>query len=272
MSAPEAVDESTAIAEAKGLVQEAYGTMRRGKSEGLLPLLKENLSITGPGPAAVADRGALVMALNEALPPRKNHKVLGRGALVGVSPGGHSAWLVDQVTVDGTPLVGSAVLERVNDFWVVAAVHVGRPISDRDLARALKAGPLPAPAAIRAVAPPTTAAVVARFRDGIASDRGFRPQLAEDAIAIGVTPGSVVQGADKIARAWKKATKDGDTVAIDGAVRAALSGDGQLAWIDATLLRGRGEAPPVPHRATYVYRKDGATWALVLAHESIARP
>ena len=43
--------------------------------------------VTGPGIAPVADRGELVMALNAVLPPRKAHKVVARGAQVGVVDG-----------------------------------------------------------------------------------------------------------------------------------------------------------------------------------------
>jgi ketosteroid isomerase-like protein len=269
VAAPAAVDEQTSLTEAKGLVEEAYGSLRRGKSEGLLPLLAESLWAIGPGPTALVDRGGVVAALNAALPPRKTHKVVSRDLIVAVAPGGRSAWVADEVTIDGTALVGSAVLERVDDFWIVASAHVGAPVTERALARRL---PLAKPAARVAVTPPATAPVVARFTEGVTGERGFRGQLADDAIAIGTAPGKIVRGGDAIAKQWKKAAHAGDTVAIDGAIRAALSTDGQLAWIDAVLRRGRADGTEVPVRASYVYRRAGARWELIVAQESVAMP
>src|SRR5690349_18660278 len=55
-----------------------------------------------------------------------------------------------------------------------------------------------------------------------------------------------------------------------GEITAAVTDDGQLAWVSAPITRVEGDEAPLPLRAFAVYEKDGAEWKLIALHESLA--
>jgi hypothetical protein len=59
--------------------------------------------------------------------------------------------------------------------------------------------------------------------------------------------------------------------AISGPITAAVTDDGQLAWVSAPITRVEGEGTqPLPLRAFAVYMQDGGDWKLIALHESLA--
>ena len=255
---------SDASNDVRGVVQEAYGSLGHGNREGILPLLADRVHAVGPGAGDLVDqRSDCVVGLTGMFPADRKHKIASHALRAIVSPGGASAFVSDQLDVDGVPYAASAVMEQQGGVWVASAIVVARALPASRQAGA------PLPPIVGAIDPAAKAAVDA-FTKGAAQPALFVDQLADgpEVVAIGPGPKDLVRGGAAIHKAWKKARKKHPTLAIDGKLAAGATPDGQLAWVHANVTRGGDGAQPSVRRAFYVYAKDAGGWRLIAAHES----
>jgi hypothetical protein len=253
-----------ASAEVRGVVQEAYGSLGHGNREGVLPLLADKVHVLGPGANDQVDqRSECVVGLSGMFPADKKHRIASHALRAIVSPGGASAFVSDQVDVDGVPYAASAVMEQQGGVWVATAIVVARALP------AARQGTAALPPIAGAVDPAAKGAVDELAR-AAARPELFVDQLADgpEVVAIGPAPKDLIRGGAAIHKAWKKALKKHPTLAIDGKVAAGATPDGQLAWVHANVTRGADGGEPSVRRGFYVYAKDGAGWRLIAAHES----
>jgi len=100
-------------AEVKGVVQEAYGSLGHGNREGILPLLAEPVYAIGPGAGdRIEARSDVVVALEGMFPADRKHRMSSHALRAVVSPGGRSAYVTDQLDIDGVAYVATAVMEQ----------------------------------------------------------------------------------------------------------------------------------------------------------------
>jgi ketosteroid isomerase-like protein len=273
-------DPRAAEKEARGVVEEAYGSLRRGSAEGLLPLLAGDVVAVGPRADDVhLERGAAIVALRDGfdlLPSRNGkHKLKSRSLRVFSSPGGHAAWATDQLDIDGIPHAMIAVLANVDDFWVVTMVHVARTVPDKALGKRVAGAGQPAWAPLAPAVDPAARDVVALFEEGLTGPEAWLAQLGDrkDALVVGTAPRAVTKGAKAIRKRWQKKGKAAPpALTRQGELRAQVTADGTLAWIIADLdhVAAAEGSPVVPHRAIYVYEQTDDGWKLVCVHESVA--
>jgi hypothetical protein len=180
-----------------------------------------------------------------------------------VSPGGASAYVSDQVDVDGVSYVASAVMVQQGVGWVAVAIHVGRVLP---IGRQAKDALPPVAAAVD----PGARAAADLFAHGAAKPALFVEQLADgpDVLAIGPGLKELVRGGAAIHKAWKKALSHHPKLEVTGGVHAGATPDGQLAWIHADVVRSSDDLDAAPRRAFYVYAKESGEWRLASVHES----
>jgi ketosteroid isomerase-like protein len=270
-----AVDESKAEKDAKGLLNEIYQTIDHADTDGLMPLLVDPLIVFGPRRAdALPNRSDALVALKALVDP-KNKRSLVRSGTVAVvpSPGGHSAWAFDVVEVAGQRLAITAVLTNADDEWQVVAAALARTPSMREVRAELKKAAVvpPGMAGIKKIDPNASSAVD-RFTRGFAEQQAWGDDLGSrtDAIVIGPSVGDVTRGKAEIKKLWKKRLKGNVRLAAAGEVTAALTADGQLAWVTAPVVKFADDDEPLPLREFAVFEKSGADWKLIALHESLA--
>jgi hypothetical protein len=264
-------DRDDAAAQARGVVDEIYQSLRRGKVDSVQTLLATDVLVVGPGVGDVyVNRTDLVVALADAFSYGDKHRLSSRGLQISVAPGGRSAWVVDRLRVDGVSCRVTALLAEVDDLWVVVAVHVGVPVADGALAARRGRDGDAAPPSITAVIDDAARPVVALFEDAAGAPERFGDQLADrgDTIIYGVDAKAQLRGTKSIRRRWKKAPPA--KRAAVRAVRAQVSPDGPLAWVagDAELSLG-ADGAPVPARFVAVYEREQTDWRLVALHDSV---
>ena len=281
--APEAVEPGhpdDAVREARALVEEAYRNLRRGDGAGMMPMLAADVFVVGPGPADVGlDRSAAAVAVGDALSAKKAHKLRSSRMVAEAAPDGRSAWVTDQIELDGQPYAVVAIAAEVDDLWVLTAIEVARAVPEGRIKKLAAAGGLAAlgdlpawtggkpPAAGNLAAPP---GVLDTFAEAMTDPEARLAQLAGKPVTfVGVAPRAVVRGAKKLEKAWKKRAPTwtiGDTL-------AGATPDGQLAWVLATGTRDGDE--PQPRRLFAIYQRipgggdAEVLWELVLLHEAI---
>ena len=271
-----AVDARKAESDAKGLVVEVYETVSRGKTDSLFSLLGERLVVFGPRAAdAMATRSDALVALGKVVDPKaKRHVAVHSGGLdVVTSPGGHSAWMTDVVTVGGDRLAVTAVLTNSDELWAVSAAALAEMPSGRQVkAEAARDAIVPPGAAAAGKLEPRAADVVERFKKGLLDQQAWGDDLAarSDAVVIGPTAGDVSRGKAAIQRAWKARLRSKVREAISGETSAAMTPDGQLVWISAPVTRVADDEDPMPLRIFAIYEKDAAGWKLIALHEALA--
>lgn len=275
----EEVDPDEAEREARSVIEEAYGSMRRGNAEGLLPLLAEDLFVAGPRSADVGlARSDAVVALTAALDAARKpkHKVKSRDLSVVATAGGRSAWATDQVEIDGVPYALTALVAQIDDLWVITAIHVARTVPDKQLKKRVKDGALVRPAPIAAATPPDPKAreLIALVTEAANDPAELLDQIGGggDVIAIGTAPQAVTRGKKKIRKAWKKRDKKKATfTTLQGEPMVRLGADGAHAWVLANVdvSRDGDEDVVAPHRAFYVYARGDDGWELVVFHDAV---
>ncbi|HSK02974.1 MAG TPA: nuclear transport factor 2 family protein [Kofleriaceae bacterium] len=272
-----AIDAKEAEEGASDLVTEIYDTLGRGNKDSLFTLLDDSLIVFGPrGPDMLGTRADALVALGQVVDPKAKKKLAIRSGKLEVvaAPGGRSALAFDAANINGQPHTVMAVLTNASDLWLVDAVAV---------ARVPAAAALPAELAKDAVLPPGMAGTrrmdpearlaVEKFQKGLLDQAAWGDELASHAegLVVGPTAGEVARGKQAIEAMWKKRVDAKTRAAISGPITAAVTDDGQLAWVSAPITRVEGEGTqPLPLRAFAVYTQDGGDWKLLALHESLA--
>jgi ketosteroid isomerase-like protein len=271
-----AVDGRKAEREAKDLVAEIYETIGRGKTDSLFSLLSERVVVFGPRQTdAMSTRSEALVALGKFVDPKaRKHAALHSGGLdVVASPGGHSAWAFDVVSLGGQRLAVTAVLSNSDDIWAVSAAALAEtPTGKQVKAEAARDAIVPPGAAGAVAVDPRAAAAVERFKKGLVDQQLWGDDLAgrTDAIVVGPTAGDVVRGKQAIGRLWKARMRSKVREATSGEITAAMTADAQLVWISAPVTRVADDEDPMPLRVFAVYERDGAGWRLIALHEALA--
>jgi ketosteroid isomerase-like protein len=271
-----AVDERKAEKDAKGLVVEIYDTLGRGKTDSLFSLLSDAVVVFGPRRAdALATRSDALVALGKVVDPKaKKHAQLRSGGLAIVaSPGGHSAWAVDVISVEGQPLAVTAVLSNTDDIWALSAAAIAQTPSARQVkAEAAKDAIVPPGGTAAGKLAPGLDAAVDKLRKGLLDQQLWGDDLESrsDAIVVGPAAGQVARGKQAIKRLWKARVAANVREAISGEISGAMTADGQLVWLSAPVTRVADDDDTLPLRVFAVFEKDGAGWKLIALHEALA--
>jgi hypothetical protein len=274
-----AVDERTAQKDAKGVVAEIYQTLGRGKTDSLFSLLSDQLVVFGPRRTdATANRSDALVALNaivDAKGPRNKQRAQLRsgGVSVAVSQGGHSAWAFDVLTIDGQPLAVTAVLSNTDELWSVTAASLAEtPTARQAKVEAARDAIVPTGATAVAKADPGAGAVIDKLKKGLLDQQSWGDDLASqsDGIVAGPTLGQVARGKQAIKRLWAMRVKSNLREAASGEPTAAITADGQLAWVSMPVTRVADGEDPMPLRIFAIYEKAGAAWNMIVLHEALA--
>ncbi|MGH9889459.1 MAG: nuclear transport factor 2 family protein, partial [bacterium] len=253
-----------------------YDTVSRGKTDSLFSLLSERLVVFGPRAAdAMMTRSDALVALGKLVDPKaKRHAAVHSGGLdVITSPGGHSAWMSDVVSVGADRLAVTAVLTNSDELWAVSAAALAETPSGRQVkAEAARDAIVPPGAGAAGKLDPRAADAVERFKKGLLDQQAWGDDLAarSDAVVIGPTAGDVLRGKAAIQRAWKARLRSKVREATSGETTAAMTPDGQLVWISAPVTRVADDEDPMPLRIFAIYEKDAAGWRMIALHEALA--
>jgi len=269
-----AIDERTAEKDAKGTLEEIYGSISRGKPDNLFSVVDESVIVFGPRKAdGFANRTDAIVALNKVVEANESRPVQSGRLDVVVSPGGRSAWAFDLVNVDGTPMAMLAILSSEDDFFRVIAAAVAKTPSMRDIRSELKkVAVVPPGASAPAKVEDAAEGAVDRFRKGLLEQQVWGDDLASrsDAIVIGPASGEVTRGKKEIKKLWKKRLDAETRGAISGELSAHVTADGKLAWVTAPVTRVEKDEDPLPLRVFAVFEKNDDAWKMLALHESLA--
>jgi hypothetical protein len=264
-----------AAEQARSLVKEAYQTLRRGNVGGLQTLVSEDLFAVGPGSEQVySGRAEALDALTQLVTVGRKHRVASRGMVAVSSPSGKSAWVADQLKVDGVKLRLTAVLAEIDELWTIVALELSVPVTDKE-ANKLADDDQGTPARPVTGGVDDAAGEVAElFRQAAAAPEQFSEQLSDQGkvVAIGDGPRDFRRGTKSILRAWKKALKANPTMTLGGGLQASVTPDGALGWIAADVEASRDGANPVPHRYFVIYERSPEGWRMVAMHSAVVTP
>jgi ketosteroid isomerase-like protein len=271
-----AVDERTAEKGAKDLVGEVYDSIGEGDTDGLMSLLSDPLVVFGPRRGdAMGTRADALVALKAKIDAKAKKKpsVKSSGLEVVTSPGGHSAWAIDVLDVAGEPMALTAILTNADDIWQVHAAALAETPSMRSIRDELKKDAV-VPPGLSAPAKVDDAAKAAadKFTKGLADQEVWGDDLGSrsDAVVIGPASGDVTRGKSDIKKLWKKRLKANTRDTAAGDVTAAVTPDGELAWVSAPVVQFADDVDPLPLRLFAVYEKADHDWKLIALQESAA--
>lgn len=271
-----AVDERTAEKDARGTVTEIYAAVGRGKPDNLFSSLDEQLVVFGPRRAdASTTRTDALVALGQVVDAKAaDHVQLGSGQLVVVAaPGGHSAWAMDVLTVEGIPMAVLAILSSEDDFFRVTAASLAlMPSAKQVRSEQAKLALVPPAAEAAGGVAPGARAAVERFQKGLATPSVWGDDLGSraDAVMIGPAAGQVTRGKKAIKKLWQRRQDAQTRAALAGDITAGVTVDGQLAWVTAPVARVEGEDQPLPLRVFAVFERAGSAWRMIALQEVVA--
>jgi ketosteroid isomerase-like protein len=223
---------------------------------------------------AMATRAQALVALGKVVDSKaRTHAKLRSGGLdVVVSPGGHSAWMVDTLTVEGRELAVTAVLTNTGDLWAVSAAAIASPPAARALkAESGKDALVPPGGAAAGKVTPGTEPVIEKFRAGLLDPEGWGELAARsDAVAIGPAAGQIARGKPAIKKLWAQRAERHVRAATTGDFTTGLTPDGQLAWLSVAVTRAADDEDPLPLRVFAIYERDAQAWKLIALHEAVA--
>ena len=262
---------------ASDLLTEIYETLGHGNKDSLFTLLEDSLMVFGPrGADMLGTRADALVALGQVVDPKSKKHLEIRSSKIDVAaaPGGHSAVAFDTASINGQQHTILAVLTNTNDLWLVGAVAVARAPEAAQLKAELARDAVVPPGAVGAKKlDPAARPAVEKFQRGLLDQAAWGDELARHAgaIVVGPTEGEVARGKQAIRELWKKRLGAKTRAAIAGELTAAVTSDGQLAWVSAPITRVEGEGTqPLPLRAFAVYQRDGGDWSLLALSEQLA--
>jgi len=272
----DAVDERKAERGAKDLVGEIYESIGAGDTDGLMSLLADPLIVFGPRRTdAMGTRADALVALKAQIDPKAKHKpAVKSGSLeVVASPGGHSAWAIDVLDVGGQPMALTAVLTNSGDVWQVQSAALASTPPMKSIRAELKKDAIVPPGMAGAgKLDPAAQAAVDKFKKGLAEQDVWGTDLESrsDAVLIGPATGDVTRGKSDLKKLWKKRMKANTRATAAGDITAAVTPDGELAWVSAPVVQFADDDDPLPLRDFAVFEKAGGDWKLIALQESLA--
>lgn len=247
---------------ARSTAREVYRAVRKGRASNMQTLLSDDAFVLGPTLADVyATRADTVVAATDRFEMADRHRVQSRGLVAVSSPSGKSAWIADQVDLDGARYTLAAVLAQVDEIWYAVAVHLGRA-ADTPAAETLPDLPGGVDDSAREV--------VELVRAGAAEPAQFLKQLADhwNVAVLGPTRRDMSRGPKRIARLWKRRKIAKQPIELLGEVRAGATADGVLAWVAANTRTGEA----APRRIFWIYERTEDGWRLVLMQWATPKP
>jgi ketosteroid isomerase-like protein len=248
---------------ARDLLKEAYASLRRGDVDGMQALATPDVLVVGPAADAVfSTRTDAIVALSRAFSPQKRYRVTSRALRVVAAPSGRSAWAVDRVDIEGVPYHLSAMLVESDEFWQIAALHLGRAAPGADQP--------PVPAALSGGVGAGAEEVAERFKQAARAPERLLDQLAghDDVGFLGPSTKAVARGQKAFKKTWKKLVAKHLRIAPHE-TRALLAPDGGLGWVIANADISDDETKALRHRYSLVYERAGAEWRLAVVHASV---
>jgi hypothetical protein len=275
------VDPQQASKDAKGVLEEIIGSLRAGHTDALLPTVVDQLVVLGPGDKnAYTSRTDAVVAVSGYLNAHGGSLDIATGKpVVGIAPGGHSAWLVENITVGNDAYIITALTSEKNDIARLAALFISPTMAMKKVRKATQSGTLsiPAhnmPAAFKADA--STAGVIAAFNKGIADPELWKEDLlaqseVDKALVIGPTVEQFATGAKAMKKFWKKRSDGGVALKVLDRPRAGLMEDGRMAWVTAAVEQTEDNDDPLLLRLFAIYVRDdnAAPWHLTALHQAV---
>ncbi|HMG24379.1 MAG TPA: nuclear transport factor 2 family protein, partial [Kofleriaceae bacterium] len=246
------------------------------QTDSMFSLLADPMTVFGPHRLdAMTTRADALVALGKVIDPKakKHPQLRSSGLSVVVAPGGRSAWAFDVVGFDGQHVAVTAVLANTSDLWSVSAAALAVvPTAAQVRAASARDAIVPPGAASAAKVQPAAQAVVDDFKKGLLDQDTWGADLIgqSDAVVAGPSAGQVARGKQAIKQLWKARIKANVREAISGELTAAVTPDGQLAWVSAPVTRVADGEDPLPLRIFAVYEKEGAAWKLMALHEALA--
>ncbi|HPH69528.1 MAG TPA: hypothetical protein PLF40_27440 [Kofleriaceae bacterium] len=274
------VDVKTAARDAKAVLDEVSTAVRGGHTDALLPTVVENLVVLGPGAKHhFASRADAVVAVSAFLDDHHDSLEFNSGKpVIGVAPGGHSAWLVENLTVGNDAFIVTTLTSEKNEIARLAAVFMSPSVPLKKIRKLTKNDKLTMPAASL----PATfkdgpaAGAIAAFNQGIKDPALWEADLlaqsdAGKALVIGPSIEQFASGAKAITKYWKKRTDNGVALKLLDKPRGGTTEDGQLAWVTAAAEQSEENDDPIRLRvfAIYVHTDEGA-WQLAALHQAVS--
>jgi SnoaL-like domain len=255
------------------VLDEIYQSIGRSDTDDLLTLTADPLYVYGPRKGDVhASRADALVTLKAVVDKQKKREVKSAELAVVASPGGHSAWAFDAIDIGGEPLAMIAVLSNADDVWQVSAVDLAVTPAMKSVRAEVKHDAVvpPGMAGIAKVDPNAKPAID-KLTKGFADQSILGDDLASrsDAVYAGPGGGDVVRGKADLKKLFKKRVKENVREVAAGDTTAAITGDGQLAWITLPVVRFEDDVDPIPLRVFAVFEKHDAEWKLIALHESV---
>lgn len=274
--------------EIAALLDEAYQSLKRNNAPGMMSLIAADAFLAGPrfGDVAV-ERSEALVAVGEAVRGKKAPRLRSSKLQVGGAPEGRSAWAIDQLELNGKPLVVVALGAEVDGMWALTAIQVARLTRDAEAPAASAASAwAPASGGAHRPAPPEVATVVAQLTGEPERRLDYLDHYADrESMVVRSGPKSAVRGVKDIKKAWKK---QAPVWTLGEALASATTPDGAFAW---ALLPAALDGEPAGTRRVFIVLErfvpevegdaeaaaaasDAALlpWRLVVLHESAPSP
>ncbi|HEY1547608.1 MAG TPA: nuclear transport factor 2 family protein, partial [Kofleriaceae bacterium] len=242
-------------------------------TDDLLTVTADPLFVYGPRKSDVsASRADALVALKAVVDKQKKREIKSAQLAVVASPGGHSAWAFDTIDIDGLQLAMIAVLSNADDVWQVGAIDLATTPAMKSVRAEVKHDAVvpPGMAGIAKIDPNAKPALD-KLTKGFADQSILGDDLASrsDAVYAGPGNGDVVRGKSELKKLFKKRVKANVREVAAGDTTAAITGDGQLAWVTLSAVRFEDDVDPIPLRVFAVFEKHDAEWKLIALHESV---
>lgn len=276
----EDVTPKSAVRDAKGVLDEIIGALRRGKTDALLPTVVDQLVVLGPGSDHhFTSRSDAVVAISGYLNDHNDALEISAGKpVVGVATGGHSVWLVQNLTVGSDAFIVTALTSEKNGIARLAAVFLSPSMPMKKVRKAAKNQRLTIPSqTLPATIKDDTGAAgaLSAFTRGVADNSLWEADLmaqseTDKALVIGPAVEQFAAGTKALKKYWKKRNDNGVVLKLVDKPRSGITEDGQLAWVTAAVEQSEENDDPLPLRLFAIYSHDDeGAWRLAALHQAV---
>lgn len=182
--------------------------------------------------------------------------------MIGVATGGHSVWLVQNLTVGNDAFIVTALTSEKNGIARLAAVFLSPSMPMKKIRKAAKSERLTIPSqALPPTYDPGAAGALAAFTLGVADNTRWEADLmaqseTDKALVIGPAAEQFASGTKALKKYWKKRSDNNVVLKLVDKPRSGITEDGQLAWVTAAVEQTEESDDPLPLRIFAIYSHD----------------